>query len=134
MYGKEFIVWEDGKPKLAPWRQEKLEEELESLDDAEQYVLIASQKGYYLCYSCPKSNIYLNVGEIWKYGVTTKGQSGRYPNGFPDNRLRYFVEFSGSIQECLKQEKLKIYNYALLSENLKRQNPIIRPPGNKIDK
>jgi hypothetical protein len=31
-------------------------------------------------------------------------------------------------------EKIKIYNYALLPENLRRAVPLIRPPGNKIDR
>lgn len=46
----------------------------------------------------------------------------------------YLVQYKGSIQECLKQEKTKIFNYATLPENLKRETPIIRPPGNKIDR
>jgi hypothetical protein len=45
----------------------------------------------------------------------------------------YLTEFKGTLSECIKEEKRKIYYYAILPENLKRNNPLIRPPGNKID-
>jgi len=35
--------------------------------------------------------------------------------------------------ECLKMEKLKIYNYPLLPEALKRKIKLFRPPGNAND-
>lgn len=124
----------DGKPRLAKWRQEKLDRELEELDNAEQYALIAARPDWYPCYNCgDKPEIFLYPSEIWKYGVTRKGKDGRYSKGLPADGLAYVIQFRGTLQECLRQEKLKIYEYVLLPENQKRDKILIRPPGNKID-
>lgn len=68
---KHFIEKDkDGKPQLAEWRKEKLQQELNDLDEAEQYVLVAKRSGVFPCYSCLNATtIYLNKWEIWKYGV-----------------------------------------------------------------
>ncbi len=125
----------DGNPIISKKRQEKLEKELEELDQAEQYVLQANKSGYFPCYSCTSDTlIYLIIGEVWRYGTTTKGLAGRYQSGLPIDNLAYLVQFEGTLQECLKEEKRKIYNYAVLPENLKRNPPLIRPPGNKQDR
>ncbi len=130
-----YIDWEDGNPVLAPWRKEKLEQELQEIDNAEQYALKAGIPGYYPCYSCPKdSKIWLNLNEIWKYGVTSKSQAGRYRSGLPAPNLYYTVQYEGTISDCLKQEKIQIYHYPLLPENIVREIPLNRPPGNKIDR
>jgi hypothetical protein len=64
---------------LSPERKAKLDRELEELDNAEQYVLRANRDGWYPCYSCPtKNRIFLLKDEVWKYGVTRKGEKGRY--------------------------------------------------------
>ena len=132
---KDFIVWKDGKPELAPWRKAKLERELEELDSAEQYVLFARVPGNYPCYNCfDKEKIFLNYEEVWKYGVTTQKEKGRYPQGPPIFGLKYEIQYEGPTIECYKHEKIKIYNYALLPENLRRSSPLKRPPGNKIDR
>lgn len=131
---KEFIVWKDGRPELAPWRKAKLERELEEIDNAEQYVLLADVDGWYECFNCyGMPQIFLFEDEVWKYGVTTKGEKGRYRDGLPFENLVYLTEYEGPVNECLKWEKIKIYNYALLPENLKRDRPLKRPPGNKQD-
>lgn len=132
---KTFIEFDkQGRPKLAEWRKEKLVKELNNLDEAQQYVLRAKVTGDYPCYSCPSSSIIkLNIGEVYKYGFTTKNEVGRYRRSLESKNLIYFVQFEGSITECMKEEKKKIYYYALLPENLKRQVPLIRPPGNKQD-
>ena len=131
----DFVIIKDGKPELVPWRKEKLQKELEELDEAEQYVLIAGLPGWYPCYNCHGVTlIFLEAGHVWKYGVTTKGEKQRYRAGLPAEELLYLVQFRGPLQECLKEEKIKIYNYAILPENLKRAKPLIRPPGNKIDR
>ena len=130
----DFIIIKDGKPTLAPWRQEKMQSELDDLDDSEQYVLIAGLAGWYPCYNCHGDlSIYLEPGQVWKYGVTRKGEKGRYRDGLPAEELLYLIQYQGTLQECLKQEKIKIYHYALLPENLERARPLIRPPGNKQD-
>lgn len=120
--------------KLSPERRQKLEKELDELENAEQYVLIAERDGWYSCFNCPgEAYIFLHSGEIWKYGVTRKGEKGRYGEWHINQSLVYFVQYQGPLQECLKREKIKIYTYSLLPENLKRKYPLIRPPGNKRD-
>ena len=119
---------------LSPERKAKLDRELEELDNAEQYVLRANRDGWYPCYSCPtKNRIFLLKDEVWKYGVTRKGEKGRYGRWHIEQGLYYLVQYQGPLQECLRQEKIKIYNYAVLPENLRREQQLIRPPGNKQD-
>lgn len=132
---KDFLIYRDGKPDLAPWRKEKLKKELQEIDEAEQYALKARRPGYFPCYNCfEEKEIYLHQDEIWKYGVTMKGEKGRYKDGLPYKNLVYVIELEGTMNECLKREKKQIYYYALLPENLKRKKPLIRPPGNKRDR
>ncbi len=105
-----------------------------NLDFCIQYALIAAENGYYPCYNCPEGQIFLHVGEVWKYGQTCNGVSGRYPNGLPFKNLFFQPQFYGNQQACLIEEKLKIYAYPALPECLKRNIKLIRPPGNKIDR
>ena len=134
-----FIEFDENlKPKLADWREKKLLKELDDMDRAEQYVLTAKASGQYPCYSCLPSGvdslmIFLQAGEVWKYGITTKGKKGRYGNSLEAMNLKYQVQFVGSLKNCLQQEKIKIYHYPLLPECLKRDFLLIRPPGNKQD-
>jgi hypothetical protein len=51
----------------------------------------------------------------------------------PKDDLFFVTQFRGTYSECLKEEKRKIYLYALLPENQARRIPLIRPPGNKND-
>jgi len=126
---------EDGNPILSEERQQKLDKELQELEEAEQYALVVERPGYYPCFSCTDANrIFLNKGETWKYGMTTKKESGRYGLSLQGTGLAYVVQFVGNVQECLAEEKRKIFNYAVLPENIKRRKPLIRPPGNKIDR
>ncbi|HOY17888.1 MAG TPA: hypothetical protein PLC89_11355 [Haliscomenobacter sp.] len=131
----DFLIQdENGVVKLSPAREEKLDKRLHRLENAEQYVLTARIDGYYPCYNCGKDTlIYLRAGEVWKYGVSIQGEKGRYRNQLDGKELLYRVQYKGSIQECLQQEAIKIYQYALLPENLKRNPRLIRPPGNKVD-
>lgn len=129
---------ENGTPILSTWRKEKLVKELENLDEAEQYALLATDNGYYPCLSCKTSRvdstrIFLFRNEVWKYGTTTKGEKGRYRKTLASMNLKYQSQFVGTLADCLKQEKIKIYNYPLLPESLKRNFHLIRPPGNKQD-
>lgn len=131
-----FVVFdEDGMPQLSELRKKKLDKELEYLESAEQYVLRAAKSGWYQCFSCESTDkIFLFAGEVWRYGYTTKGVSGRYSQKFLQvNRLIYQVQFEGTIEQCMREERVKIYNYALLPENLKRVRFLKRPPGNKKD-
>ncbi len=130
----DFLIEKDGQYELAPQRKGKLQKELEEIDNAEQYVIIATKAGFYPCYNCGQSTmIFLNVGEVWKYGVTRIGQDRRYRKLEIPKGLTYLKEYVGDTGTCLKLEKIKIYNYALLPENLQRSTPLIRPPGNRVD-
>lgn len=134
--GKDFLtVDKEGAVVLSPERLDKLQQELEDLDEAEQYALKAISTGYFPCLNCKDSTVvYLRVNDVWKYGATSKGEGKRYRNALAKDNLYYNIQFEGNYVECLKLEKTKIYNYALLPENLMRKKPLIRPPGNKIDR
>lgn len=133
--GKDYIEYDDlGNPELAEWRKKKLKKELSDLDNAEQYVLLVKKDGYYRCFHCKTNKIFLKKGGVWKYGTTYKGKEGRYKGGLPEKNLIYITQFKGNIGDCLAQEKMKIYHYPLLEENLNREEQLIRPPGNKIDR
>ena len=104
-----------------------------------QYALTATKDGYYPCYNCEGSTvIYLKFGEVWKYGKTCLTQNQRY-NNLDERNLNFEIEFVGTEEQCLIVEKQKIYNYFLLPENIARATssgtkPLMRPPGNKIDR
>ncbi|MEM9847283.1 MAG: hypothetical protein AAF847_05305 [Bacteroidota bacterium] len=131
----EYVIRKsDGSYELSPERQRKLDRELEELEeDAEQYALRAKANEYYPCYNCGNSTtVFLNVGEVWKYGYTLK--KNRYSEKYLDDlNLLYDPQFVGSPRACLKEEKRKIFRYPLLPENLVRSFRLPRPPGNKQD-
>lgn len=131
----DFYEIKDGEPVLAPWREEKMLRELEEIDDAVQYALVATVPGEYPCFNCPdgQTTIHLEIGFVWKYGTTRKGEAGRYRGQLPDPRLIFMSQFRGTYGDCLKEEKRKIYRYGVHPENLARAVPLIRPPGNKND-
>jgi hypothetical protein len=78
--GVDFLVPDaDGNPKLAPKREEEYEKRIKRLNEAEQYALLATNSGFYPCFNCENDHtIFLNIGEVWKYGVTIQGQNRRY--------------------------------------------------------
>ncbi|MGB0930616.1 MAG: hypothetical protein ACPGVB_07565 [Chitinophagales bacterium] len=128
------VLKDDGTYELTDKRKGKLLNELADLEEAEQYALRAIRGGMYPCFSCLFSDsIFLYSGEIWKYGITTKGQNRRYGRFLINMGLQYEIQYKGLLHDCLKEEKRKIYNYPLLPENLKRINKLGRPPGNKQD-
>lgn len=131
---EDFVVENEGQLELSSKRKAKLEKELNEIDNAVQYALIAQQPGEYPCLNCGESNtIYLEIGEVWKYGTTRIGENKRYQSKPPDERLQFVSQFFGNYAECLKMEKIKIYHYVLLPENQKRATPLVRPPGNPYD-
>ena len=131
----EFVVLKpDGKYELSDERKVKLVKELKDLEEVEQYALKAIRNRQYVCFSCPFSDsIFLLRGEVWKYGITTKGQNRRYGRFLMNNSLQYEIQYQGLLHDCLKEERQKIYHYPLLPENLKRAKKLGRPPGNKKD-
>ncbi|AEE50267.1 hypothetical protein [Haliscomenobacter hydrossis] len=133
--GADFLeIDPDGNVKISTKREKQLERRLKRLEEAEQYVLRARKNGFYPCYNCGKDTlIFLFSGEIWKYGVTIQGEKDRFRSMLDRLDLSYRVEYAGRLDECLKQEAIKIYHYASLPENLKRNPLLIRPPGNRTD-
>jgi hypothetical protein len=132
----EFVIQrEDGSYELRKERQAKQDREIEDLqaEEAEQYALRAKVSGYYPCYNCGDADeVFLNIGEIWKYGYTTR--ENRYTKKYLDRlNLIYDKQFMGTPVECQIEEKRKIYQYPLLPENLIRSFKLPRPLGNKQD-
>jgi hypothetical protein len=124
----------DGSYSLQPKRSKKLHRDTVNLESSEQYVLKAKYNKNYPCLSCPfMDSIFLYQGEVWKYGTTINGEIRRYGNSLNAQSLYYVGQFTGTIEECLKWERKKIIRYPLLPENLKRFDPIARPPGNPND-
>ena len=131
-----IVVKDNGEAILAPHRQEKLNKELEEIENAVQYSLRASIDGYFPCYTCPDGarTIYLYKGQVWRYGSTRKEEEERYPGGnYGAPNVVFVPEFRGTIAECLRMEKIKIYNYPLLPEARAREFLLAIPPGNKND-
>ncbi len=124
----------NGKYQLHPNRLRKLRRDIENLNNAEQYALKAKSNGWFSCLSCPyRDSIYLYKNEIWKYGVTINGEVGRYRNRLKIKGLQYKTQYTGTIEQCMIEERKKIIKYPLLRENLQRKKPIARPPGNPKD-
>lgn len=128
---------EEPSPALSPKEKAKLEQKVKEIDDAEQYALIAAKDGLYTCLHSGRGTCFLHKGEVFKYGVTTKGEFGRYNTSFMmKHNVIYVVEFKGNIAECLIQEQIKLFNYPYLPENLARlpEDQLPRPPFNPIMK
>ena len=126
---------EEPEPKLSPKEEEKLLKRLREIDESEQYALIALEDGWYPCVHKGRISCYLKEGEVWKYGVTSKGEFGRYTTVFlAKNRVAYFVQFKGSFSDCLKREQIQLFNYPYSPENLARYpaERLPRPPYNSI--
>ena len=123
------------EPKLSPKEEDKLQKRLKEIDKSEQYALIAMQDGWYPCLHSGRTTCYLKKGEVWKYGVTSKGETGRYkPPFLIKNRVFYFIQFTGTFSECLKQEQIRLFHYPYMPENLARPpaERLPRPPYNSI--
>jgi len=124
---------DEPEPKLSPKEEEKLLKRLREIDESEQYALIALSDGWYPCLHSGRTSYYLKKGEVWKYGVTSKGKKGRYTTDYlVKNRVVYFVQSIGTFSECLKEEQIKLYYYPHLPENLARPpaERLPRPPYN----
>jgi hypothetical protein len=100
-----FLIEKDGAYDLSPQRKSKLQKELDEIDEAVQYVIYASKAGFYPCYHGTSGTIFLNPGEIWKYGTTRIGFERRYGVKKLHQDLVYMPEFFGDYATCLKLEK-----------------------------
>ena len=130
-----FFNGENEATQLKPKEAAKLQKRLKEIDEAEQYALVANSEGLYPCLHRGRLQYHLFPGEVWKYGVTSKGEFGRYTASFlVKNNVAYVVEFKGNMAECLKQEQIKLYHYPFLPENMARPpaERLPRPPYNPI--
>lgn len=131
----DVIEYINGEPQLTPKHQQQLKKKLSELEDAEQYALVAMTDGWYPCLHSGRALYHLHTGEVWKYGVTTKGERGRYTTEFlQENGVLYIIQFKGSMTECLQEEQRKLFSYPLLPENLARLqlDRLARPPYNPV--
>jgi len=112
--------------------------------NCEQYVLRTNYSGFFPCFGCKSGKIWLNAGEVWRYGIAgIGGEEARYPgkNYYKDGvwflnfkDLTYTKEVVGTHAECLLAEQQKIFSYPALPEAVRREIKLIRPPGNKQDR
>lgn len=126
---------DEEQPRPAPQEIARLNKRLREIDESEQYALIASVNGWYACLHKGRPAVHLLAGEVWKYGVTSKGEFGRYTASFLlKNKVSYIVQFRGNFADCLKQEQIKLFAYPWLPENLARlpADRLPRPPYNSI--
>jgi hypothetical protein len=89
------------------------------------YALVATRSGSYPNLNTGETT-HLNVGDVWKYGQTTQGDS-RYPDAKINPAkmgLKMEPIFFGNQMEIKIHEKIMIYEYFF------RQGH--RPPGNSI--
>ena len=73
-----------------------------------------------------KEQLYLNAGDIWKIGETTRGKSRYSPSSYEYQNFRKVRAFSGTTTKLLILEKLNLYYYFFTHCEL--------PPGNKVFK
>ena len=96
----------------------------------EQYALVARKPGFYPVmergHSVPQAGIWLNPGDVWKYGQTMHPAT-RYSQTFLRQwNLRYQTQFIGTRQQALSAEQQQLLRYVTNFGDL--------PPGNKIMK
>jgi len=136
-YFEDYVIQkDDGSYELNPKIVKQLQKDTAKFRNAEQYVLVAKENAWYPCLTCPDTNmIFLFRNEVWKYGVTINHKNVRYsPKKLELIGVAYRVEYKGSIEECLRQERIKIVHYVLLPENLKRKVKLTKPPYNPVNK
>lgn len=132
---QDVVEYVNGEAKLTEKHQQQLKKKLDELEDAEQYALVAMADGMYPCLHSGRALYFLHAGEVWKYGVTSKGERGRYTSLFlQENAVLYIIQFKGTMTECLQAEQLKLFEYPILPENLARLEAtrLIRPPFNPV--
>ena len=96
----------------------------------EQYALKALEDGFYPVmkrgFKEPQAGIWLDAGDVWKYG-TTKNPATRYSQTFLDDwGLFYEKQASGTLQQALSAEKGNIVNFLNQTGKLPSGNKIIR--------
>ncbi|KAA3623022.1 MAG: hypothetical protein DWQ02_25220 [Bacteroidetes bacterium] len=134
----------DGTYTLKKKRIKEVQDQIDEMDDAQLYYLIAKTDGYYQCLHCKQGSFFLFAGEIAKIGTTVKGETKRYkPQFLKRMNFQYVIIDEGDIGYILRKEKEHIRDYPLLPENLRRPDKpqgkilryrIARPPLNMVDK
>jgi hypothetical protein len=95
-----------------------------------QYALTANTSGYYpimtLGSAKPTGTMYLNAGDVWKYGETTSlsRYQETYLRSIGVGGVKEVKQFMGNQMQIKIQEKIMIYNYFFTHGQL--------PAGNKI--
>lgn len=93
-------------------KQQELEEEYVC------YKLIANMNKYYDCPICFMNKFFLLEEEIIKYGITSKGEEGRYGNKYLiEQQISFIAIDSGSLQDMRALELELIGLYPLKEEN-----------------
>ncbi|NBC09178.1 MAG: hypothetical protein GVY26_18455 [Bacteroidetes bacterium] len=97
-----------------------------------QYVLVADYTAKRPCLRCPFGipAVTVKTGEIYRYGITTQGESRYTESQYIQLGVTYLEEFRGSYSECKKMEVNKILAYRFLPQSNKLEAKLIRPPGN----
>ena len=81
----------------------------------------------------------LDVGNVWKVGMTSNGQKGRYSTDtfyknpmegiyLTGRQLQYQYILKGTYKQCIILEKLLIYTYSMWSG----YPELVKPPGCRI--
>ena len=94
-------------PQLHPRRLGKLDKEIREIDNAEQYVLIVLKEGWYECFTCVGKMIYLYPGQVWKYGVTRKGDTTVRQANVVREKLAISCPVSGKLRQVSDSGKNK---------------------------
>jgi hypothetical protein len=101
-----------------------------TITKVEQYALRAAEDGFYPVmergFQQPQGLVWLNKDEIWKFGTTVNPETRYTQKYLRDLRIYYDPEFTGTLQEALQLENMKILNHEFQTGLL--------PPGNKIRK
>jgi hypothetical protein len=75
-------------------------------------------------FKAPQPGVYLQAGDVWKYGTTVNPLT-RYSQSFLNRyNLRYTTDTVGNVGHTLSSERNKILGYLQQAGSL--------PPGNKI--
>lgn len=134
---EDYIEKEGGIFVLTEARKRKLKKHLENYEEAQTYALVARSDGERECPICfaqyGKTHLYILKGEVLKYGVSLRGSNRYNPAFYKKIDCDYFVVHRGDYTSCLKKEKEFIFHYPILPENLKRKQPLVRPPMNLND-
>jgi RHS repeat-associated protein len=101
-----------------------------TITEVEQYALRATEDGFYPVmkrgFQQPQGLVWLNKDEMWKFGTTVNPKTRYTQKYLEDIGVYYDSEFTGTLQEALQLENMKILNHEFQTGLL--------PAGNKIRK